>query len=94
MGLPVVNTASILGNNSMTFYRRQIHTGFCGSGHVSGPVTRHIPSLVPSVPIVLMGRHRLVCDGPRLWLPVEDCLDCSIDKSIQVSMEAAMSRGQ
>ena len=36
---------------------------------------RHIPSLVPSVPIVSMGTHRLVCDGLRLWPPVEDCLD-------------------
>ena len=73
---------------------RQIHPGFCGSGHVWGPVIRHIPSLVPSVPIVPMGRHRLVCDGPRLWPPVEDCLDRSIDKSIQVSVGAAMSWGQ
>ena len=43
-----------------------------------GPVMRHIPSLVPSVPIVPMGAHRLVCDGPRLWPPVDDCLDWSI----------------
>ena len=70
---------------------RQIHPGFCGSGHVWGPLIRHIPSLVPSVPMVLIVRHRLVCDGARLWQPVEDCLDWSIDKSIQVYMEAAMS---
>merc|ERR1719244_1761851 len=73
---------------------RQIHLGFCGSGHVWGPVIHHMPSLVPSVPIVPMGRHRLVCDGPRLWPPVKDCLDWSMDKSIQVSVGAAMSGGQ
>jgi hypothetical protein len=54
---------------------RQIHPDFYGSGRVWGPVICHIPSLVPSVPIVLMGTHRLVCDGPRLWLTVEDCFD-------------------
>jgi hypothetical protein len=43
---------------------RKIHLGFCRSGHVWGPVIHHIPSLVPSGPIVLMGTHRLVCDGP------------------------------
>ena len=43
---------------------RQIHPGFCRSGHVWGPVIRHISSLVPSVPIIPMGTHRLVCDGP------------------------------
>ena len=43
---------------------RQIHPGFCGSSHVWGPVICHIACLVPSVPIVLMGRHRLVCDAP------------------------------
>ena len=54
---------------------RQIHPGFYGSGHVWGPVIRHIHSLVPSVPIVKMGTHRLVCNGPRLWPHVENCLD-------------------
>jgi len=72
---------------------RQIHPAFCQSGHVLGLVITHIPSLVPSVPIVPMGTHRLVCDGPRLWPPVEDCLDWSVDKSIQVSVGAAMSGG-
>ena len=33
-------------------------------------------------------------DGPRLWSPVEDCLDWSIDKSIRVSVGAAMFEGQ
>ena len=64
------------------------------SGHVWGPVIRHISSLVPPVPIVPMGTHRLVCDGPQLWPPVEDCLDWSIDKSIQVSVGVAMSGDQ
>ena len=31
---------------------KQIHPGFCGRGHVWGPVIRHIPSLISSVPIV------------------------------------------
>ena len=71
---------------------RQIHPDFCGSGHVWGPVVRHIPSLVPSVPIAPMGRHRLVCDGPRLWPPEKDCVDWSvIDRSIQVSVGTAIS---
>ena len=56
--------------------------------------TKQVSSFVPSVPIVPMGRHRLVCDGQRLWPHVEDCLDWSIDKSIQVSVGAAMSGGQ
>ena len=73
---------------------RRIHPDFYGSGHVWGPVIRHTPSLVPLVPIVLIGTHRLVCDGPRLWPPVEDCLDWSIVKSIQVSVGVAMSGGQ
>ena len=30
---------------------RQIHLGFYGTGHVWGPVIRHTPSLVLSVPI-------------------------------------------
>ena len=30
----------------------------------------------------------------RLWLAVEDCLDWSVDKSIQVSVRAAMSWDQ
>ena len=57
---------------------RQIHPGFCGSGHVWGPVIHHKPSLVPSVPIVPMGTHRLVCDGPQLWPPVDGCLNWSM----------------
>jgi hypothetical protein len=64
---------------------REIHPGFYGSGHVWGPAIHHMPSLVPSVAIVLIGAHRLVCDGSGLWPPVEDCLDWSmesIEKSI------------
>ena len=67
--------------------------GFCVSGHVRGPVIRHIPSLVPSVSVIPMGRHRLVCDGPRLWQPVEVCLDCFIDKSIHVYVGVVISGG-
>jgi len=43
----------------------KIHPGFSGSGHVWGPLIRHMPSSVPSVPIVLFRTHGLVCDGPR-----------------------------
>ena len=44
----------------------------------------HIPSLESSVPVLPMCTQRLVYDGNRLWPPVEDCLDWSTDKSIQV----------
>ena len=40
---------------------RQIHPGLRGSGHVWGPVIHHIPSLVPTVPIVPIGTRRLQC---------------------------------
>ena len=44
----------------------QVSVGAAMSG---GPVIHHIPGLVPSVPIVPMGRHRLVCDGPDYGSP-------------------------
>ena len=61
---------------------RHIHLGFYGSGHVWESMIYHILSLVPSVPIVPMDTHRLVskyivCDAPRQWPLVEDCLDWS-----------------
>jgi hypothetical protein len=40
---------------------------------------------VPSVLFVPMGTHRLACDDPRLWPPVEDCLDWSIGNLDKVS---------
>ena len=43
---------------------RQIHQEFYGIGHVWGPVTHHIPSLVPLVRIVPIGVYRLVSDDP------------------------------
>ena len=54
----------------------------------------HTYSLVSSVHIALVGTHRIVCDGTRLLPPVEECLDWSIEKSIQVSLEVAISAGR